>query len=157
MTGVIPLDKLVGDLTPVATAGEYLFGEVGVIFFSIAALFAFISVANGGMLSASRYPLALSRDHLLPRYFLKMSKWSTPIFSIMATVGTIVVILLLLDPTGIAKLASAFQLMVFALICLAVIIIRESKIEAYDPGFKSPLYPWTVSYTHLTLPTTPYV
>jgi amino acid transporter/mannitol/fructose-specific phosphotransferase system IIA component (Ntr-type) len=142
MTGVIPLERFIGDLTPVATAGEYLFGEVGVILFSIAALFAFISVANGGMLSASRYPLALSRDHLLPRYFLKMSKWSTPIFAIMVTVGTIVVILLLLDPTGIAKLASAFQLMVFALICLAVIIIRESKIEAYDPGFKSPLYPW---------------
>jgi amino acid transporter/mannitol/fructose-specific phosphotransferase system IIA component (Ntr-type) len=142
MTGVIPLERFAGDLTPVATAGEYLFGNVGVILFSIAALFAFISVANGGMLSASRYPLALSRDHLLPRYFLKMSKWSTPIFAIMVTVGTIVVILLLLDPTGIAKLASAFQLMVFALICLAVIIIRESKIEAYDPGFKSPLYPW---------------
>lgn len=142
MTGVIPLKRFAGDLTPVATAGEYLFGKVGVILFSIAALFAFISVANGGMLSASRYPLALSRDHLLPRYFLKMSKWSTPFFAIMVTVGTIVVILLLLDPTGIAKLASAFQLMVFALICLAVIIIRESKIEAYDPGFKSPLYPW---------------
>ncbi len=142
MIGVIPLERFVGDLTPVATAGEYLFGEVGLIFFSIAALFAFIAVANGGMLSASRYPLALSRDHLLPRYFLKMSKWSTPSFAILVTVGTIVVILLLLDPTGIAKLASAFQLMVFALICLAVIIIRESKIEAYDPGFKSPLYPW---------------
>jgi amino acid transporter len=114
MTGVIPLERFVGDLTPVATAGEYLFGKVGVILFSIAALFAFTSVANGGILSASRYPLALSRDHLLPRYFLKMSKWSTPIFAIMLTVGTIVVILLLLDPTGIAKLASAFQLMVFA-------------------------------------------
>jgi len=142
MTGVIPLEIFIGELTPVATAGEYLFGEAGVILFSIAAFFAFISVANGGMLSASRYPLALSRDHLLPRYFLKMSKWSTPIFATLFTVGTIVVILLLLDPTGIAKLASAFQLMVFALICLAVIIIRESKIEAYDPGFKSPLYPW---------------
>lgn len=142
MTGVIPLERFMGDLTPVATAGEYLFGEVGIILFSIAALFAFTSVANGGTLSASRYPLALSRDHLLPRFFLKLSKWGTPVFAIIITVGTIVTILLLLDPTGIAKLASAFQLMVFALICLAVLIIRESKIEAYDPGFKSPFYPW---------------
>jgi len=142
MVGVIPLDILKGNLTPVATAGEIMLGEIGVILFSLAALFAFISVANGGMLSASRYPLALSRDHLLPRLFLKLSVWGTPIFAILVTVGTIVVILLLLDPTGIAKLASAFQLMVFALICLAVIIIRESKIESYDPGFKSPLYPW---------------
>jgi amino acid transporter/mannitol/fructose-specific phosphotransferase system IIA component (Ntr-type) len=141
MTGVIPMERFVGNLTPVATAGEYLFGKIGVILFSIAALFAFISVANGGTLSASRYPLALSRDHLLPRFFLKLSKWGTPVFAIIVTVGSIVVILLLLDPIGIAKLASAFQLMVFALICLAVIIIRESKIEAYDPGFRSPFYP----------------
>ncbi|MCG6960244.1 amino acid permease [bacterium BMS3Abin03] len=142
MTGVIPIEHFMGDLTPVATAGEYIFGQGGVLIFSIAALFAFISVANGGTLSASRYPLALGRDHLLPRFFLKLSKWGTPIFAILVTVGTIVIILLFLDPTGIAKLASAFQLMVFAFICLAVIIIRESKIEAYDPGFKSPLYPW---------------
>ena len=142
MVGVIPPDVFKGDLHPVATAGEYIFGKAGVILFSVAALFAFISVANGGTLSASRYPLALSRDHLLPRYFLKLSKWGTPLISIITTVTTIVAILLLLDPTGIAKLASAFQLMVFAFICLAVIIIRESELEAYDPGFKSPLYPW---------------
>lgn len=142
MVGIIPMDLLKADLTPVATAGKFILGDVGVALFSIAALVAFISVANGGTLSASRYPLALSRDHLLPRIFLKLSKRGTPVFSIILTVGTIVIILLLLDPTGIAKLASAFQLMVFAFICLAVIIIRESKIEAYDPGFKSPLYPW---------------
>ena len=142
MVGVIPLNILEGDLTPVATAGEIMLGETGVVLFSIAALFAFVSVANGGMLAASRYPLALSRDHLLPRYLLKMSKWGTPFYSIIVTVGTIVLILILLDPIGIVKLASAFQLMVFAFICLAVIIIRESRIDAYDPGYKSPFYPW---------------
>jgi amino acid transporter/mannitol/fructose-specific phosphotransferase system IIA component (Ntr-type) len=142
MVGIIPLDILKGNLTPVATAAEYFLGEPGLILLSIAAMFAFISVANGGTLAASRYPLALSRDHLLPRYFQKLSKRGTPVFAILSTVVTIIVILILLDPTSIAKLASAFQLMVFAFICLAVIIIRESKIEAYDPGFKSPLYPW---------------
>jgi mannitol/fructose-specific phosphotransferase system IIA component (Ntr-type) len=142
MVGVLPLGDLMGNLTPVASTGELLFGEIGVIILSIAALIAFISVANGGTLAASRYPLALSRDHLLPRIFQKLSRWGTPLVAIITTVGTIIFILLLLDPTRIAKLASAFQLMVFSLICLAVIIIRESKIEAYDPGFKSPFYPW---------------
>lgn len=142
MVGIIPMEILEGNLTPVATAAEYLLGEPGLILLSIAALIAFISVANGGTLAASRYPMALSRDHLLPRYFQKLTKWGTPVFAILLTIATIVLILILLDPTGIAKLASAFQLMVFAFICLAVIIIRESKIEAYDPAFKSPLYPW---------------
>jgi mannitol/fructose-specific phosphotransferase system IIA component (Ntr-type) len=119
-----------------------LFGKLGVLALSIAALIAFISVANGGTLAASRYPLALSRDHLMPRFFQKLSRWNTPFLAISSTVSLVILILLFLDPTQIAKLASAFQLMVFSLICLAVIIIRESKIEAYDPGFKSPLYPW---------------
>ncbi len=142
MVGVIPMEELKGDLTPVATAAKYILGDAGVILLSLAALFAFISVANGGTLAASRYPLALSRDHLLPRFFQKLSRWGTPFFAILSTIGTIIIILVFLDPTGIAKLASSFQLLVFAFICLAVIIIRESKIEAYDPGFKSPLYPW---------------
>ncbi len=142
MVGIIPMEELKGDLTPVATAAKYIFGDTGVILLSLAALFAFISVANGGTLAASRYPLALSRDHLLPRFFQKLSRWGTPFFAILVTIGTIIIILLFLDPIGIAKLASSFQLLVFAFICLAVIIIRESKIEAYDPGFKSPFYPW---------------
>jgi amino acid transporter/mannitol/fructose-specific phosphotransferase system IIA component (Ntr-type) len=142
MVGVLPIDDLVGNLTPVAAAGKILFGEIGVVLLSVAALIAFISVANGGTLAASRYPLALSRDHLLPRFFQKLSRWGTPLFAIVLTVGTIIFILVILDPTGIVKLASAFQLMVFSFICLAVIIIRESKIEAYDPGFKTPFYPW---------------
>ncbi|MBT8378392.1 MAG: amino acid permease [Ignavibacteria bacterium] len=142
MVGVLPIDKLMGNFTPVASAGEVLFGKFGVIALSIAAMIAFISVANGGTLAASRYPLALSRDHLIPGIFQKLSRWGTPFLAIFSTVAIIVLILLFLDPTKIAKLASAFQLMVFSFICLAVIIIRESKIEAYDPGFKSPLYPW---------------
>jgi mannitol/fructose-specific phosphotransferase system IIA component (Ntr-type) len=47
-----------------------------------------------------------------------------------------------LSEEGVAKLASAFQLLIFALSCLAVIIMRESQIPSYVPGFRSPLYPW---------------
>ncbi len=142
MVGVIPMDKLVGNMTPVATAAEVTFGRLGTILLSVAAIFAFISVANAGTLSASRYPLAMSRDHIAPPFFKKLSKSSTPVIAIIFTVATIIFILLLFNPTRIAKLASAFQLLIFALICLAVIVMRESRIESYDPGYKSPFYPY---------------
>ncbi|MFT5145120.1 MAG: APA family basic amino acid/polyamine antiporter [Rhodothermales bacterium] len=45
------------------------------------------------------------------------------------------------DPAKIAKLASAFMVLMFAFACLAVIVMRESRIDSYDPGFRSPLYP----------------
>ena len=143
MVGVIPIEQLAGDLTPVATAADIILGNIGVIFISIAAIFAFISVANAGILSSSRYPLAMSRDHLMPTAFRKLVGKGIPLFSIFFTVATIILILLFLNPLKIAKLASAFQLLMFAFVCLAVIVMRESKIDSYDPGYKSPFYPWT--------------
>jgi amino acid transporter/mannitol/fructose-specific phosphotransferase system IIA component (Ntr-type) len=142
LTGVLSPEQLMGNLTPVATAGEVIFGKIGFVFVSVAALVAFISVANVGTLSASRYPLAMSRDHILPRFFGKINHSGSPVISVITSMAIIIIMLLLLDPLKIAKLASAFQLLVFAFICLAVIIMRESKIQSYDPGFKSPFYPW---------------
>jgi len=42
----------------------------------------------------------------------------------------------------LAKLASAFQLLVFALVNFAVIAFRESHVDWYRPSFRSPFYPW---------------
>ncbi len=142
MVKVIPIETLAGDLSPVATAGGKILGRTGEIILSIAALLAFISVANAGILSASRYPLAMSRDHIFPRFLQNLGRNGSPLVSIILTVAIIIFILLILDPTKIAKLASAFQLLMFAFVCLAVIIMRESKIQSYDPGYHSPLYPW---------------
>lgn len=143
MVGVTPPDKLHHDLTPVATAAQIFAGSWGKAIVIIAALIAFSSVANTGILSASRYPLAMSRDHLLPRFFRYLNAHRTPRISIYITVVLIIACLTLFNPTKIAKLASAFQLLLFAFNCLAVIIMRESRIQSYDPGFHSPGYPWT--------------
>ncbi|MCF8243458.1 MAG: amino acid permease [Melioribacteraceae bacterium] len=142
MVGVLPMDELSGSLTPVADAAFKFSGIWGVGLVTIAALVAFISVANAGTLSASRYPFAMSRDHLLPAIFKNLSSRGTPVYAIIITTTAIILILILFDPMKIAKLASAFQLLMFALVCVAVIVMRESKIDSYDPGYKSPLYPW---------------
>jgi APA family basic amino acid/polyamine antiporter len=142
MVGVLPMEQLKGDLTPVASSAKVFFGKIGVILLSIAALFAFISVSNAGTLSASRYPLAMSRDHIFPRYIRKLNKSKIPFNSIILTVVIIIVAILIFNPSRIAKLASAFQLLMFALSSLAVIVMRESRIQSYDPGYKSPFYPW---------------
>ena len=142
MVGVLPLEELKGNLTPVASSAKVFYGEMGLILLSVAAIMAFISVSNAGILSASRYPLAMSRDHILPKYFRKLNKNRIPVVAIIITVVLIILVLLFFDPTRIAKLASSFQLLMFALACFAVIVMRESHIQSYDPGYKSPLYPW---------------
>lgn len=144
MIGVAGVDRLGaegGDLTPVATVAEILVGPIGAVLMTGAAVLAFSSVANAGILSASRYPLAMGRDRILPTLFSRIGKRGTPGISIALTVVLILMSVTLFDPTGIAELASAFQMVMFALACLAVIVMRESGIESYDPGYRSPLYP----------------
>jgi len=142
IVGVVPMDILSGNLTAVAAVETLTYGNIGVIIVSIAAIAAFVSVANSGIMSASRYPLAMSRDHIIPASFRKLNKSNTPSQSLFFTVALILIVLLVFDPTKIAKLASAFQLLVFAFMSLSVIVMRESKIDSYDPGYKSPFYPW---------------
>jgi APA family basic amino acid/polyamine antiporter len=142
MVGVLPADQLKDNLTPVATAASFFAGPVGKMLATLAALLAFFAVANAGILSASRYPLAMSRDHLLPGFMRRLNSRGIPANGIFVTLGLALAIIFLLDPTHIAKVASAIQLVVFALLCLAVILMRESGLDSYDPGYRSPCYPW---------------
>ncbi len=146
MVAVLDPVELRSDLTPVATAADAFFGwlpaPLGLVLIVAAALAAFASTGNAGLLSASRYPLAMARDRLLPDVFAKLGKFKTPVPAILATGGLMIFFILVLDAEGIAKLASAFQLFIFMLVNLAVVVMRESRIPSYDPGYRSPLYPW---------------
>lgn len=144
MVGVASVETLAvdgGDLRPVATVAQIMAGSVGAVVMTVAALLAVSSSANAGVLTASRYPLAMGRDKILPDSFGRVGAQGTPTLGIAITVGIILLSVTLLDPTRIAKLASAFLLAMFALGCLAVIVMRESRIESYDPGYTSPFYP----------------
>ncbi|MTI86801.1 MAG: amino acid permease [Balneolaceae bacterium] len=146
MTAVLEPGAFREDLTPVATAGrvfmDWLPGDTGLILVVIAAIMAFASTGNAGILSSSRFPLAMARDSLLSSKFSKLGKYNTPTTSVVATMGIMIFIILAFNVSEVAKLASAFKLLIFGLLNFAVIVMRESQIEEYDPGYKSPFYPW---------------
>lgn len=133
-------------LTPVADAAEEMFHwlppRVGEFLLVAAAVAAFASMSNAGILAASRYPLAMARDHLIPKRIGALGRFRTPVLSVIITCSLLILFLLLLDVRGVAELASALQLTLFGLLNIAVIVMRESHIESYDPGFRSPMYPW---------------
>jgi len=92
MVGVVGVDTLARDggvLTPVATVAEHLIGRWGAVLMTVAAVLAFSSVANAGILSASRYPLAMGRDRVLPEPFGKIGGRGTPTVGIVVTVALI--------------------------------------------------------------------
>lgn len=133
-------------LTPVADAGDVFLDwaplDLGVILIVVAAIAAFASTGNAGIMSASRYPYAMAKDKLIPAKMADLGRFGTPTKSIMATVAAMVLVLSTLDVEAVAKLASAFQLVLFGLICVAVVVMRESRIDSYKPGFRAPFYPW---------------
>jgi amino acid transporter/mannitol/fructose-specific phosphotransferase system IIA component (Ntr-type) len=147
MVGVMGVEDLRQSLTPAADTaarfGGWLPGRTAELFMVAAAIAAFASAANAGVLAASRYPLAMARDHILPSWLAVTGRGATPTRAILVTGGLVAVALLTLDVEGLAKLASSLQLLLFGLMNVAVIVMRESRIESYDPGFRSPLYPWT--------------
>ena len=140
--GLLPAKELSESFTPIADAAKTFLGQTGFVIISIASLLAFITTANAGIMSASRYPLALARDNLIPKIFSKVNKkYNTPFLSISLT-GLFIILSLLLPLETLVKAASVVILTAFVLTNLAIIILRESKLKNYKPSFKAPFYPW---------------
>jgi len=142
-TGLLEGDEFAHSLTPISTGAHKIFGTIGGVIMGFAAIIAFVSTANAGILSASRFPMAMSRDQLLPESFAKVNKrFNTPHFSIIFTGIFMIVVILFLNLENLIKVASTMKIILFILVILACIIMRESKILNYKPAFASPLYPW---------------
>jgi len=142
MVGVTEAGSVAGSATPVAVAAEATLGEWGVYAVIAAALLALVSTANAGILSSSRYPFAMSRDKLAPPTFAEVhERFGTPTTAITLTGAVVLVLIAFVPILEIAKLASAFQILVFVLVNLALVAFRTGSTE-YEPEFESPLYPW---------------
>jgi amino acid transporter/mannitol/fructose-specific phosphotransferase system IIA component (Ntr-type) len=146
MIAVLDPGELREDYTPVASAAGEFFAwlpePTGLILIILAALAAFASTGNAGILAASRYPLAMARDRLIGERFGELGRFGTPTLGILTTAGLMIFFIVALSAEGVAKVASAFNLFVFGMMNVAVVVMRESRIESYDPGFRSPWYPW---------------
>ncbi|TVR72063.1 MAG: amino acid permease [Marinilabiliales bacterium] len=146
MVGVIPPGQLLDDLAPASTAAQHVFSlvspETGTFLVVFAAVSAFASTGNAGLMTASRFPLAMARDRLFPDMFARTGRFNTPVVSVLVTAAVMLAVITMLSESDIAKLASSFQLLIFILVNASVIVMRNSRIEAYDPGYLSPLYPW---------------
>jgi len=100
-------------------------------------------MANAGLLASSRYPFAMARNRLAPQQLANIGARSgTPVVSILVTGAALLALIAFVPLLELAKLASAFQLLVLSMVNLAVIAFRESKVPWYRPRFKSPFYPW---------------
>lgn len=126
----------------IALVAENTLGFIGALAIVVAALLALASTANAGMLAASRFPLAMARDGVFPDRLEDVSeRFATPVPAVLLT-GTVLVAMVFFPIQQVAAFGSAFQILVFVLLNVALIGFREGAIREYNPVFETPLYPW---------------
>ncbi len=142
VVGVSNPETLSGSLTPLSDAARAFAGAPGAIVLAVAAILAYITTANGGILEASRAPAAMAADSLLPGTLARKSHRGVPVAGVMATGAFMVIVLLALSIENLVKVASTVLLLLYVMICLSVLIMRTSRIQNYRPVFRSPAQPW---------------
>ncbi len=131
-------------VTPLADIAGFIAGDSGKFFIAFSALLATLSTANGAILSSSRFPFAMSRDALMPKWFVSIhKKYETPHNAILVTGSVMVLLLFLFDIEQLARLGGAFNILIFILLNMAVIILRKRTLPGYEPTFRDPFFPFT--------------
>jgi len=130
-------------LTPMADGAGALLGGAGVVFISVVAVVALTSMANAGVLSSSRFPLAMSRDDLLPPALRAIDgRFKTPRNAVVLTGAVLLLLIAFVPVIELAKLASAFQILVFSFENMALVAFRVADVPSYEPDFRAPGYPY---------------
>lgn len=141
--GLVAPEQLSGSLTPISIGALEILGPPGGWVIGIAAFFAYATTGNAGILSASRSPMAMGHDGLMPHGLsVTGRRFGTPWVAVTATAGLIVLVVAGFSVENLVKAASAMLLLSFVMVNVSLIVFRHSGIQAYRPRFRTPLYPW---------------
>ena len=143
LVGSVDQSVLSTDIKPIHTLFQTIGGDYFGYFAAAVGVITLMSMANSGVLASSRFPFAMAKDKMMPSFLgLVNSKFMTPVAAILTTSLLIGLAIVYLDVIKIAKLASAFKVLMFIFNELSVIVLRETNAQWYKPSFRSPLYPY---------------
>ncbi len=141
--GIVDGKELAGSLVPLSLGAGAAMGRWGIIVVDVGALLAFATTANAGILAASRTPMAMSQDGLVPRLLSATNRrFGSPHLAIVLTTVFIMAVITFLSVVDLVKTASTMMLLMFILQCFSVLIMRYSGLQNYRPTFRAPLVPW---------------
>ncbi|WP_336327653.1 amino acid permease [Halovenus sp. HT40] len=152
LLAAVPTELVSGNDTAVVESAELLFsqyggfgvtfGVVGTGMLLFGGLLATASSANASILSSSRINFAMGREKIItPSLNTIHPRFGTPYRSIALTGFLILVFLALGNLELLATAGSVLHLVVYGLLNLALIVMREAEPEGYDPDYEIPLYP----------------
>ena len=140
---------MAGEIRPIYHLAQHTgYRYLGLIM-AVVAVITMVNTSNAGLLAASRFPFAMSKDRLLPAWFSQLSHgFLTPTASILLSGAIIALVALTMDVVRIAKLASAFMIMIYLVENICVIILREARPQWYKPELPSALVSFSTIIWH---------
>ena len=130
-----------GETAMVEVARELL-GLAGAVAILVAGLLATVSSANASILASSRAIFAVARDALFPRRAGVVNlRYGTPHVALAMAGGPVLVLVAVGQVEVLAEVASFLHLVMYGLICVALIVLRRDPPPWYDPDFTVPGYP----------------
>jgi amino acid transporter len=128
--------------TAMVEVGRHYLGAAGALAIVLGGLLATMSSANASILSTSRAIYAVSKDALVPRWASRINlRYGTPHVALGLAGGPILVLVATGRVELLAEVASFLHLVLYGLICVALIALRRDEPEWYDPDFRTPGYP----------------
>ncbi len=138
LVGLKRYDQL-NSTTIVISLARNMMGGFGAFAIIVGGIFATVSSANASIMSASRINFAMGRDKLIPEWLNKVHpNFLTPSRSIVTTGALILLMLFTSRLELLAEVAGFLSLLLYALVCLACIIMRRAEVEWYKPSFRVP-------------------
>jgi amino acid transporter/nucleotide-binding universal stress UspA family protein len=132
------------DEIAVGEVAGLLMGPVGAAALLFGGLLATASSANASILASSRINFAMGRDNIVTPSLNEIHpRFSTPYRSIAVTGLLILAFIAAGTVEALATMGSVLHLIIYGLLNVALIVMREADPADYDPDYEVPLYPFT--------------
>ncbi|MFB6361458.1 MAG: amino acid permease, partial [Halobacteriales archaeon] len=141
--GFIAEQQLAGRIA-IVEVGRLVLGPIGALALLLGGLLATASSANASILASSRINFAMGRDEIItPDLTSVHRRFGTPYRAIAITGGLILLFIAAGSVELLATLGSVLHLIIYGLLNLALIVMRETNVVDYEPSYRVPLYPAT--------------
>jgi len=141
--GTVPWQELAGSETALTDAVRHFIPGWGVPMMAVAGMIATLTSINSAMLSATREGFTLGRDGVWPRAFSKLSRFRTPIVSILI-IGAISALIAAIGVVDFLSYISSSGYL-FVLFWGSFSLVRLRKLHPnIERPFKVPFFPLTV-------------
>jgi APA family basic amino acid/polyamine antiporter len=142
MLRVLGVERMAGDPFVAATAGRALLGERGDLVIRLVVLGALLGGLNALILMASRVPLAMARDGLLPASFTETNPGGTPTVAHWTSIGIAIGFIVSGTFKTVLAIAAFFFVANYLMSFASVFVLRRREPGTARP-YRVPGYPWT--------------